>query len=130
MAADGEIYALDVFGADYPTADGTCIRDYVHVTDLAAAHVLAARYLLDGRASACFNLGIGRGVSVGDVLESVRKVTGKDVPHRISPRRNGDPAVLIADSTRARANLGWVPRHSDVDTIVQTAWSWHRRERV
>jgi UDP-glucose 4-epimerase len=129
MALDGEIDVLDLFGADYPTPDGTCIRDYVHVSDLATAHAMAAHYLIDGGASDAFNLGTGRGVSVREVLDAVMRVTGKSVPHRIAPRRAGDPSVLVADANRARTMLGWTARQSDIDTIVRTAWSWHRQER-
>ena len=129
MALDGEIDALDLFGADYPTPDGTCIRDYVHVNDLASAHALAAGYLIDGGGSDAFNLGTGRGVSVREVLDAVTRVAGKSVPHRIAPRRAGDPSVLVADANRARTMLGWTARRSDIDTIVRTAWSWHRQER-
>jgi UDP-arabinose 4-epimerase len=129
MALDGEIDALDVFGDDYPTPDGTCIRDYVHVSDLASAHAMAARFLIDGGGSDAFNLGTGCGVSVREVLDAVTRVTGQSVPQRIAPRRAGDPAVLVADASRARTMLGWTARQSDIDTIVRTAWSWHRQER-
>jgi UDP-arabinose 4-epimerase len=129
MAMDGEIGALDVFGGDYPTPDGTCIRDYVHVADLASAHVMAARHLIGGGASDALNLGTGHGVSVREVLEAVRRITGKNVPQRMALRRPGDPAVLIADASRAGTILGWTAKQSDIDTIVRTAWSWHRKER-
>ncbi len=129
MALDREIEALDVFGTDYPTPDGTCIRDYVHVSDLAAAHAMAARHLIGGGGSDACNLGTGRGVSVREVLDAVARVAGKPVPHRLAPRRAGDPAVLVADAGRARTVLGWTAGHSDIDTIIRTAWAWHRQER-
>ena len=118
---------LHVFGDDYPTPDGTCIRDFIHVTDLADAHVAGLRDLEAGGASASYNLGMGDGVSVREVIGSVARVMGKDVPHVIAPRRAGDPSRLVASSQRARTALAWTPRHSDLDTIVATAWGWHRK---
>ena len=118
---------LTVFGDDYPTPDGTCIRDYVHVTDLASAHVDALRALEAGGPSAAYNLGNGAGSSVRQVLETVARVTGRRVPHRIGARRPGDPSSLVASSARARAELGWTPRLERLDTIVETAWNWHAR---
>lgn len=129
MAADGEIDHLDVFGADYPTADGTCVRDFVHVTDLAAAHMAAALHLLDGGPSGALNLGTGRGISVMEIIQATARVTGKPVPHRISPRRPGDPAVLVAATGNANTVLNWQARHSDIDNIIATAWQWHMKER-
>jgi UDP-glucose-4-epimerase GalE len=118
---------LTIFGDDYPTPDGTCIRDYVHVADLADAHVRALRALEDGAASTAYNLGNGEGMSVRQVIDAVGRVTGTAVPHRVGPRRPGDPARLVASSLRARTELGWQPRASQVDEIVRTAWEWHRR---
>jgi UDP-glucose-4-epimerase GalE len=117
---------FQIFGSDYPTPDGTCVRDFVHVTDLADAHVAGLRALEAGRPSASYNLGMGEGVSVRDVVAAVGRVTGLPVPHTIGPRREGDPSSLVATSARARAELGWTPRHGDLDTIVATAWAWHR----
>jgi UDP-glucose 4-epimerase len=118
--------ALQVFGDDYPTPDGTCIRDFIHVTDLADAHVRGLRDLEAGAASASYNLGMGDGVSVRDVIAAVTRVMGRDVPHVIAPRRAGDPSRLVASNAKARESLGWTPRHSDLDTIVATAWAWHK----
>lgn len=122
MAARGDIERLDVFGDDYPTADGTCVRDYVHVSDLADAHVAALRRLEAGGTSSAFNLGTGRGHSVREVLGTVGRFAGHPVPVRLAPRRPGDPAELVADPARARAELGFAPRLSDLDSIVATAW--------
>ena len=119
----GERPAFQIFGDDYPTPDGTCIRDYVHVNDLAEAHVLALEYLLNGGKSAAFNLGTGRGHSVREVLAAVRHVTGHDVPTRVAPRRPGDPAILIADPSRTSQVLKWNAERSLSD-IVRTAWNW------
>ncbi len=121
-AALGRRPTLDVFGDDYPTPDGTCLRDYVHVTDLAEAHLLAIDQL-DGR-SVIYNLGNGRGYSVREVIAAVEAVTGRMVPYRIVPRRPGDPAVLIASSERIRAETGWRPRFGDLHDMVRTAWAW------
>ncbi len=118
---------FEVFGDDYPTADGTCLRDYVHVSDLAEAHVLALAALESGAGSGVFNVGTGHPQSVRDVLASVERVTGRLPACEVSARRAGDPAVLVASSTRIRDSLGWHPRFEDLDTIVDTAWRWHRR---
>jgi UDP-glucose 4-epimerase len=116
-----------VFGDDYPTPDGTCIRDYIHVADLAVAHRLAAECLLGGRTpSGVYNLGIGSGFSVRQVLETARRVTGASIPTRIGPRRAGDPPVLVACADRARETLGWVPRHADLEAMVASAWAFKR----
>jgi UDP-glucose-4-epimerase GalE len=115
---------FQVFGEDYETPDGTCLRDYIHVTDLAAAHVLALEALSKGAASTVYNLGNGHPTSVRQVLDSVQRVTGKPVPYTKGPRRAGDPAVLYASSDRIRRELGWQPRYEAVDTIVETAWRW------
>ncbi|MFI5177802.1 MAG: UDP-glucose 4-epimerase GalE [Vicinamibacterales bacterium] len=119
--------ALTLFGDDYPTPDGTCIRDFVHVADLADAHVSALRALEAGAPSSAYNLGNGQGMSVRQVLESVTRATGREVPHAIGPRRPGDPARLVASSARARRELGWTPRLAALDEIVRTAWAWHER---
>ena len=115
---------LEVFGDDYPTPDGTCLRDYVHVTDLAAAHVLALRALERGAPAGVYNLGAGRPVSVREVIAAVERVTGRSVPSRVAPRRAGDPAVLFASSVAIARDLGWRPEHGDLETIVRTAWQW------
>jgi UDP-glucose 4-epimerase len=115
---------FQLFGDDYDTPDGTCLRDYVHVTDLAAAHVLALQSLRNGSASTKYNLGNGRPTSVKDVIESVERVVGRKVPYTMAPRRPGDPAVLYASSARIKRDLGWKPRFDDVDVIVETAWRW------
>lgn len=113
-----------IFGDDYPTPDGTCVRDYVHVSDLADAHVLALTALEEHEAITC-NLGNGRGFSVREVIDACRRATGHDIPVRIAPRREGDPPMLVASSDRARRLLGWEPRHPDIDDIVASAWRWH-----
>ena len=115
---------FQVFGDDYETPDGTCLRDYVHVTDLAAAHVLALNALSSVGSSQAFNVGSGRPTSVMDVLASIERVTGRRVPYSRGPRRPGDPAVLYASSDRIKSALGWQPRYEDIDTIVETAWRW------
>ena len=117
---------LQVFGDDYPTPDGTCLRDYIHVTDLADAHVKALGAILDGAPSTAYNLGTGTPTSVRQIIDAVETVTGTPVPHTIGPRRPGDPAALFANADRARQALGWQPRHSAIDAIVSTAWQWHR----
>ena len=126
MAIRGELEELTVFGTDYPTPDGTCVRDYVHVDDLARAHIAALDYLEAGGASTQCNLGTGRGASNREVLAAVERVTGRPVPVREAPRRPGDPAVLVADPARFCAGFQWQPRHSDLDTVVATAWEWLR----
>jgi UDP-glucose-4-epimerase GalE len=116
---------FEIFGDDYPTPDGTCLRDYVHVTDLADAHVRALQRLEQGGASATYNVGTEQPSSVRDVLAAVERASGKSVPHRVAPRRVGDPAVLYAAAARIRSELGWVPRRSALDAIVADAWRWH-----
>jgi UDP-arabinose 4-epimerase len=116
--------ALEIYGTDYDTPDGTAIRDYLHVTDLAVAHLAALRYLEGGGTSTAFNLGTGRGHSVREVTSMVERVSGRKVPVRESGRRSGDPACLIADAAKARELLKWLPEHSTLDEIVQTAWNW------
>lgn len=117
---------LVLFGTDYPTADGTAVRDYVHVMDLAVAHVQALDYLVSGGTSTHLNLGTGRGYSVREVIEAVERATGFPVPVVEAPRRKGDPPVLVADSRRASVTLDWAPEYSDLDRIVRSAWEWHR----
>lgn len=121
----GQREHISVFGDDYPTKDGTCIRDYIHVTDLAQAHILAVKYLMAGNESNIFNLGNGIGFSVNDVIETARKVTGDSIKAVVEPRRAGDPAQLIASSEKARSILGWNPQHADLEEIIATAWKWH-----
>lgn len=113
-------------GDDYPTPDGTCVRDYIHVLDLASAHVKALEYLADGGSSTVFNVGTGQGHSNREVIGTLKAVSGVDFPVDVGPRRPGDAAELVADSTRLRDTLGWSPPHSDLETIVESAWRWHR----
>jgi UDP-glucose-4-epimerase GalE len=119
--------ALTVFGDDYDTPDGSCLRDYVHVTDLAAAHLASLERLSSGGASGSYNLGNGVGMSVKQVIDTVARVGGRPVPHSIGARRAGDPARLVASNERARRELGWKPQLGDLETIVETAWAWHER---
>ena len=124
MAITGEIDTLEVYGTDYPTPDGTCIRDYIHVEDLAEAHSLALDHLLAGKPSVRCNLGTGQGISVKQIISAAEEVTGKSVPVRYGQRREGDPAELIADPSLANDILGWVAKHRDVNRIVGSAWAW------
>ncbi|MEX1153032.1 UDP-glucose 4-epimerase GalE [Parvibaculum sp.] len=124
QAAAGANTALSIFGDDYATPDGSCIRDYIHVSDLADAHVLALRWLLDGNPSRQFNLGNGRGYSVREVVEAVRRISGRAVPVEVGPRRAGDPPVLVADARRAADELGWKPQRVDLDAQIADAWNW------
>ena len=117
---------ISIFGDDYDTKDGTCVRDYIHVTDLAQAHVLAMRYLADGGESNIFNLGNGVGFTVKEVIEVARKVTGHPIPAKVEARRAGDPAVLIASSDKAKTVLGWNPTHASLEEIIASAWKWHK----
>lgn len=123
---NGKREAVSIFGDDYETKDGTCIRDYIHVTDLAQAHILAVKYLNEGNESNIFNLGNGVGFSVKEVIETARKVTGHPIPAILSPRRAGDPAQLIASSEKAKSVLGWKPEHAELEEIIATAWMWHK----
>ena len=118
---------IKIFGTDYDTPDGTCIRDYIHVTDLADAHLLALEYLKKENTSNEFNLGNGRGFSVREVIESVKKVTGRTFNVVETQRREGDPAILIGSSQKAQKLLGWDPQHAEIDKIVETAWNWHKK---
>ncbi len=117
---------ISIFGTDYPTPDGTCIRDYIHVTDLVNAHILALEYLLKGGKSDICNLGSNNGYSVLEMIEAAREVTGHIVPAKIEERRSGDPAKLIASSEKAKALLGWTPQITDVKQIIASAWKWHQ----
>ena len=127
MALQGHVSDFAVFGDDYDTPDGTAIRDYIHVTDLATAHVLALKLLLQGHSGGVFNLGTGKGFSVREILAAIAAETGRAVPHVIKPRRPGDPAYLVADASAARETLQFRPAHSDLATIVRTAWAWHQK---
>ncbi|ADH97959.1 UDP-glucose 4-epimerase GalE [Salisediminibacterium selenitireducens] len=127
QVALGQREKIMVFGDDYDTPDGTCIRDYIHVTDLIQAHILALRYLRKGGTSDVFNLGNGSGFSVQEVIDTVETVTGKTIPRELAPRRAGDPAQLIASSGKAKQVLGWAPERADLATIIATAWDWHQR---
>jgi UDP-glucose-4-epimerase GalE len=127
MAIQGHIPDFAVFGSDYETPDGTAVRDYIHVSDLAEAHVAALRHLLAGGSGEAFNLGTGRGYSVRQVLQAIEAETGEILGVPLGPRREGDPAELVADPSLGQSELGWAPRLSDLDTIVRTAWAWHRR---
>lgn len=115
-----------MFGDDYDTKDGTCVRDYIHVSDLASAHSLALKRLMNGGDSAIYNLGNGTGFTVKEMVEIARKVTGHPIPAEVAERRAGDPAVLIASSEKAMKELGWKPKYADVETIISTAWNWHK----
>ena len=130
QAALGAGPPVQVFGTDYPTRDGTAVRDYVHVTDLAEAHVAALVHLVAGRPGAALNLGTGQGHTVSEVIRAVEAAAGRRVPVQLAARRSGDPAALVAASGRAAELLGWQPRHSDLDTIIRTAWAWHRRHAL
>lgn len=123
---NGRREKISVFGDDYPTRDGTCVRDYIHVTDLAQAHILALEYLIDGGKSDVFNLGNGIGFTVKEVIDVARVVTGHPIPIELSPRRPGDPAQLVASSEKARNVLGWKPQFADIEKIVASAWEWHK----
>ena len=123
---NGQREAVSVFGDDYNTKDGTCVRDYIHVTDLAQAHILAVNYLKKGNESNIFNLGNGVGFTVNEVIETARKVTGHPIPAVIAPRRAGDPAILIASSEKAKKVLGWKPEHDSLEEIIASAWKWHK----
>lgn len=127
QALTGDTAPLTIFGDDYATADGTCIRDYVHVSDLADAHFLSLQQLKHREGVDVFNLGTGHGASIREVIDAVGKAAGKPVPHRMGARRPGDPAVLVSDPSKAKRELGWSPALSDLETIVSTAWAWHRR---
>ena len=128
QVATGERDSIKIFGKDYPTPDGTCLRDYIHVSDLSRAHMLALEQLLAGGANSTYNLGNSSGYSVRQVIETARDITGHAIPAEIDPRRAGDPAILIADSAKIRQELGWQPAYEDVREIIRTAWTWHQQE--
>jgi UDP-glucose-4-epimerase GalE len=127
-AALGRAEGAQIYGDDYPTKDGTCVRDYIHVTDLATAHVAAIEGLIAGKPSDYFNLGTGQGLSVLEVVEQVMRTSGSRFPVKRMPRRAGDPPALVADPSKANSVLGWVPTHSSIQEIVETAWNWHTRQ--
>lgn len=121
---------ISVFGDDYETKDGTCVRDYIHVCDLAQAHILAVEYLMAGNDSNIFNLGNGIGFTVNEVIETARKVTGHPIPAKVEARRAGDPAVLIASSEKAKEILKWNPKYADLEQIIADAWNWHKNHKT
>lgn len=125
-AAMGLRDSISIFGTDYNTPDGTCVRDYIHVNDIADAHIRAYEYLKDGNPSDVFNLGNSKGYSVREIIEKCKKVTGNDFTVNLDERREGDPDILVADSTKIREKLGWEPQH-DLETIIDSAWNWHRK---
>jgi len=122
----GENECVNIFGDDYKTKDGTCVRDYIHVIDLAQAHILAMKYLREGNESNVFNLGNGVGFTVNEIVESTRKVTGKGIKAVVAPRRAGDPDILVASSEKAKKILGWEPKYTDIEKIIDTAWKYHK----
>jgi len=131
LAARGALrddYQFTIFGDDFETRDGTCVRDYIHVSDLGRAHAAAADYLLSGGAATAFNLGTGHGTTVKEIADAIEKVSGRPLPRRIGPRRAGDPPVLVASNARAKAILGWTPQQSSIDEIVQSAWAWAQKD--
>ena len=128
-AASGRRRNVTILGTDYYTPDGTCVRDYIHVADLAEAHVMALKALIDGAQSSPYNIGSGRGYSVREIISAVERVTGLKVPVSTGKRRDGDPPALVSDATKAREILSWQPKQSDIDQIVRTAWAWHQRAR-
>ena len=129
QVANGKREKISGFGDDYPTKDGTCIRDYIHVLDLCDAHVLALEYLFKGYPSGNFNLGSGEGFSVLEMIEAARRITSHPIPAQISERRAGDPAVLIASSAKARKVLGWNPIRENIEIMIRDAWCWEQNKR-
>ena len=127
--AKGERKKFKIYGTDYPTPDGTAIRDYIHVMDLAEAHILAMEYLLQTQKSDVFNVGYGKGYSVKKVVETVKRVTGIDFPIEETERRPGDPPILVADNTKIKRVLGWEPKYDDLEFIIKTAWYWELNRR-
>jgi UDP-glucose 4-epimerase len=127
QTASGRRSNISVYGTDYPTRDGTCVRDYIHVSDLCVAHLRALEWLASGGRYDCFNLGNGDGATVLEVIEAARRVTGKDFAVNFAGRRPGDPASLLADAAKARRVLGWQPAHADIETIVRDAWRWEQK---
>lgn len=122
----GKRAQISIYGDDYDTPDGSCIRDYIHINDLTDAHYRALKYLKDGGSSEIFNLGSGSGYSVKEMIEAARRVTGHSIPAEITPRRSGDPARLIASSEKAKRHLGWSPKHKNIEDIIASAWAWHK----
>lgn len=122
----GQLQKVEIFGNDYPTPDKTCVRDYVHIKDLSESHILALTALLGGADSDFYNVGSGNGYSVKQIISEAEKITGKKVPAAIKPRRRGDPAILITDNTKIKKEFGWTPKYSDINTIITTAWKWHK----
>ena len=127
MAALGKRESVAIFGTDYPTPDGTCIRDYIHVTDLADAHILGLEYLLKGGKTSVFNLGNGQGFSVKEAIDTARAVTGQEIKVVMSDRRPGDPPILVGSSDKARNILGWEPKYPALKEILTHAWNWHQQ---
>ena len=125
----GKFEKIQIFGDDYPTSDGTCLRDYIHVSDLASAHRKALQWISENDASEFFNLGTGTAYSVRQILESAQKTTGAEIPAETAPRRPGDPPELVADPSKAMNILDWQPEYSDLDTIMESAWKWERIRR-
>jgi UDP-glucose 4-epimerase len=117
---------VEIFGTDYPTPDGTCVRDYIHVDDLATAHILALEKIVPGT-QLRYNVGIGRGYSVREVIETARSITGRSIPVKEAPRRSGDPPELVANAAKIRDELGWAPKYQELRPIIETAWAWHSR---
>ena len=128
FAALGKRDSIKIFGDDYPTPDGTCIRDYIHIVDLADAHIRALDYLSKGGASQVINLGTGNGYSVKEIVDVTKKITGVDIKAVMVERRPGDPAILVADNKKAKTVLGWVPQY-DLEGIIKTAWNWHKNPK-
>ena len=128
QVATGERESINIFGDDYPTPDGTCLRDYIHVSDLTQAHLLALEALLSGGGNSTYNLGNSTGYSVKQIIDSARQITAHPIPAIMAERREGDPAILIADSSCIRAELGWQPRYENIGDIIRSAWVWHQRE--
>lgn len=126
QVASGRREAISLYGSDYDTPDGTCIRDYIHVEDLCEAHLLSLRYVAEGGFSEQFNLGNGEGFSVRQVIDATAKITGRDIPVLHEPRRVGDPAILVANSQKAKALLGWQPKHTSLESIIKDAWAWEQ----
>lgn len=126
QVALGQREKIGIYGGDYPTPDGTCIRDYIHVTDLADAHILALEKTIEENKSRTYNLGNGKGFSVKEVVEAARRVTGRAIPEEISPRRAGDPSALVASSDKIVNELGWAPKYNSLEKIIETAWAWHK----
>ena len=130
MTALGKRENITIFGTDYKTSDGTCVRDYIHVTDLAQAHVLGLEYLLAGGETSVFNLGNGDGFSVREVIDMAKKVTGLPIPVTEGYRRAGDPALLIGSAAKARKVLDWQPQYADLEKIISHAWQWHQKRHT